>query len=32
VASGAALTAKGIDLVENPAEFDRKFPMASIDC
>ena len=28
VASGAALTAKGIDLVENPAEFDRRFPSA----
>jgi hypothetical protein len=26
VASGAALTARGIDLVEDETEFDRKFP------
>ena len=27
VATGAALTAKGIDLVENRTEFDRRFPL-----
>ncbi len=27
VAAGAALTAQGIDLVEDEGEFDRKFPL-----